>query len=203
MTQDELSASVHEIKSGFLTLSQELAELKRLEISRHKEELAEKEKREVSERAKIERELAEWQSRQTFIGQHGTKILSVLFAVVSAGLAWYGSQIRSEIDAEQQAIKIETAINQNKTDLKTFKDEATKDIEELQLDSIKQTIMIDEGFKRVDKVILMANPRRLKEEDLPEVEPEFKEAVDDARRKKEFIDRFGQDSMPKRKRKSE
>lgn len=197
MIQDELSASVHEIKTGFLTLSQELAELKRLEISRYKEDTEDKKSREEAERQRMERELAEWQSRQTFIGQHGTKILTAVFAIVSAGLAWYGSQIRSEIHAEQQAIKIESAINKNKENLDTFKDDAKKDIEELQLDSIKQTIMIDEGFKRVDKVILMAHPRNLKEEDLPRVEPEFKDAVDDARRKKEFIDRFGQDSMPK------
>lgn len=198
MTQDELSASVNEIKNGFLTLSQELAEIKKLEISRYKEEAEEKKSREEADRQRMERELAEWQSRQTFIGQHGTKILSAAFAIVSAGLAWYGSQIRSEIDAEQRAIKVESAISQNKSNLEEFKKDAKKDIEELQLDSIKQTIMIDEGFKRVDKVILMAHPRNLKEEDLPEVEPEFKEAVDDARRKKEFIDRFGQESMPKR-----
>lgn len=160
MTQDELSASVHEIKTGFLTLSQELAELKRLEISRYKEDTEDKKSREEAERQRMERELAEWQSRQTFIGQHGTKILTAVFAIVSAGLAWYGSQIRSEIHAEQQAIKIESAINKNKENLDTFKDDAKKDIEELQLDSIKQTIMIDEGFKRVDKVILMAHPRK-------------------------------------------
>jgi len=117
--------------------------------------------------------------------------LSVAFAVISAGLAWYGSKIRSEIDAEQQAMRIETAINDNKNNLERFKNEAVGDIHELKMESVKQTLMIDQGFRRVDKLILKAHSKQLSEEDLPEVDPELQDAVKDARRKKEFIDKFG------------
>lgn len=188
---EEGSISLDDLKSNFLSMSQDIAELKRLEISRLNSEAKDKEIRDASERAKLERELAEYQSRQGFISQHGAKILSVAFAVVSAGLAWYGSKIRSEIDAEQQAMRIETAINENKNNLERFKNEAVGDIHELKMESVKQTLMIDQGFRRVDKLILKAHPKELSEEDLPEVDPELQDAVKDARRKKEFIDKFG------------
>lgn len=188
---EEDSISLNDLKSNFLSISQDIAELKRLEISRLNSESKEKESRDASERARMERELAEYQSRHGFISQHGAKILSVAFAVISAGLAWYGSKIRSEIDAEQQAMRIETAINDNKNNLERFKNEAVGDIHELKMESVKQTLMIDQGFRRVDKLILKAHSKQLSEEDLPEVDPELQDAVKDARRKKEFIDKFG------------
>lgn len=203
MTHDELSASVSGMKEEFSSFAREIAELKRLEIQRYqdeeqrrREQKAEQEKQKEIERRKAEQELSEWQQKQTFWSQHGSKILGGLFAICSAGLAWYGAQIRAEIDAEQQAAEIELAIDENKRGLEEFKKEAKEDIKELRRTSVNQTLVIDEGFERIDKIILKVHPRQISEEDLPDA-PLREKAVKEAKTTKRYIDNFGEDSVPR------
>jgi hypothetical protein len=205
MTQDELSASVLGMKEEFSSFAKQLAELKRLELQRYQDEEERRKKQESEherqveiERRKAEQELSEWQEKQSFWSQHGSKILGVLFATCSAGLAWYGAQIRAEIDAEQQAAEIERAIDENKRGLAEFKQEAKDDIKELRRTSVNQTLVIDEGFDRIDKIILKVHPKQIKEEELPDA-PLREEAVKEAKTTKQYIDNFGEDSVPRPK----
>lgn len=203
MTQDELSASVLGMKEEFSSFAKQLAELKRLELQRYQDEEERRKKQESEherqveiERRKAEQELSEWQEKQSFWSQHGSKILGALFAICSAGLAWYGAQIRAEIDAEQQAAEIERAIDENKRGLADFKQEAKEDIKELRRASVNQTLVIDEGFERIDKIILKVHPKQIDEDELPEA-PLREKAVKEAKATKQYIDKFGEDSVPR------
>ena len=188
---EELLQSIDALRESFAGLSSEIYEIKKGHAQQKEIENKNIEKSQELERQKLERELSEWQSAQSIWKQHGMKIMTGLFAVVSAGLAWYGSQIRSEIDAEHKAIQVDKSISENRKDIEIFKKQTAEDIHELKRQSINQTIIIDEGFKRVDKIILKAHTK-LKEDDLPEVSPEFEEAVGEARESKRYIDRFGE-----------
>ena len=199
MTEADLISTVQELKTGMNNLTQEWGQFLEIEAQRRQEDVVERRKRESSESQKAAAEVADWEKKQTFLAKHGMKILTLAFSAVTAGLAWYGSQIRSEIQAEQRAEKVETNIKTNTdnftnfkdNEFKTFKEETQGDINTLQRESVNQTLMIDKGFDRVDKIMVKAT--RLKEEDLPEKPPEFEEAVTAAKKLKTHTEKFGKD----------
>lgn len=181
MPDDEITSSVKELQSSVRELTDEWTEYLRIETAKRHED-----------KSRSAREADEWERSHTFIGRHGAKILGGLFTVVSAALAWYGAQIRADIDSENRANKIEVGIEDNKKNIEGFKEEATEDIRELQIQSVNQTIMIQKGFDRIDDTMLKAFPRRLPDrEALPPVDPEVRGWADDAARKKMRFERFG------------
>jgi len=148
--------------------------------------------RRCEEAARSSREVDEWERSQSFLNRHGAKLFGGLATALSAGLAWYGAQIRADIDAENRAGEVDKSIGQNRKDLEEFEKEAREDIRELQIDSVNQTIMIQKGFDRLDKTMIKAFPRQFPDEDsLPPIDPEFKSAADAAAKKKLRFDRFG------------
>ena len=116
------------------------------------------------------------------------KIAGVAFSAVTAGLAWYGAEIRSEIQAEQHVKSVDDRIQDNTDNLKSFKEETNINIKALQKESVNQTLMINEGFRRVDKIMIKAT--KLTEEDMPEIPPEFRDAVEEAEALKIHAERF-------------
>jgi len=54
--------------------------------------------------------------------------------------------------------------------------------------------MIDEGFRRMDTILLKAT--KLKEEDLPQIPESFNTAVKDAKKLKLHADKFGSEAAP-------
>lgn len=199
MTEAELTTTVQELKSGMQVLTQEWGQFLEVEARRREEDALERRKRESSESQKAAAEVAEWEKRQTFLAKHGMKLATVIFSIVSAGLAWYGSKIRSEVQAEQREKIVETNIRKNTDNFTTFKDETFADfkkdtqgdINALQRESVNQTLMIDKGFERVDTIMIKAT--KLTEDDLPEKPPEFKEAVDNAKALKIHAEKFGKE----------
>jgi hypothetical protein len=176
MTQEEMGATISRLESSVSSLTEEWTEFLKVETQKRERE-----------DSKAIQEVEDWQKKQTFLNKHGAKIATFLFAAVSSGLAWYGSQIRSEIAAEQRAEEVDKSIQSNKSTFETFKKEefqpVKEDIQELQLDSVDQTIMIDKGFDRLDKTIIKAHPRQFPDEDaLPPPDPAFRKAADDAAR---------------------
>lgn len=193
MTEEEMGATIRNMDSRIGEIADEWTAFLKLETQ----------KRETDERKAVD-EVEAWEKRQTFLNKHGTKILGFIFTAATAGLTWYGSQIRGEIKAEQRAKEVDDSIVANKENLDSFKIEAKEDINALQLDSVNQTIMIEKGFERMDKTVMKAHPRQFPEEkDLPPVDPAFKEAADAATAKKKHFDKFGTlvpgDEKPKRK----
>lgn len=181
MSEEEMGTTLRNMDSRIAEIADEWTNFLKLETQ----------KRATDERKAVE-EVNAWEKSQTFLNKHGTKILGFLFTAVTAGLTWYGSQIRSEIDAEQKAKAVEESILANKENLNRFKEEAQDDIHALQLDSVNQTIMIQKGFERVDKTFMKAYPRQFPEEkDLPPVDPAFKKTADAAAAKKTHFDKFG------------
>jgi len=185
MTQDEIRSTVDRLESGMNSLTDEWTEFLRIETR----------KRAEAEIKAVE-EAENWQRKQTLIHKHGGKILSVLFAGISSSLAWYGAEIRSDIQAQQRSEKVEASIEENKSNFKDFKDrefsKVKEDIEELQLDSVNQTIMIYEGFDRMEKTLLKAHPGKFPNEDsLPPKSPDVKKAADEAIKRKTYYEKFG------------
>jgi len=185
MTQEEMGVTIQKLETSMSSLADEWTEFLKIETQ----------KREREDSRAIE-EAEAWQKKQTFLNKHGAKIAAFLFTAVSSGLAWYGSQIRSEIAAEQRAKEIDASIQSNKTTFETFKEEefqpVKEDIQELQMDSVDQTIMIDKGFDRLDKTIIKAFPRQFPDEDaLPPPDPAFRKAADEAAEKKTYYEKFG------------
>jgi len=198
MTDEEMTATVRDLKSGMDMLAQEWGDFLKFEASRREEDAVVRRKKESSDSQKAAAEVADWERKQTFLAKHGVKLATVMFSIVTAGLAWYGSQIRSEIQAEERAKQVDESIETNAQSFSTFKDETFNDfktdtdtdIKTLQRESVNQTLMIDEGFKRVDQIMIKAT--RLREEDLPDRPPEFDQAVKDAKALKTHNDKFGQ-----------
>lgn len=197
MTEEEISAVVRDLRSDLKNLSTEWGQFLQIEAGlREKESKARREHEQV-DAARATLEVEEWQRRQTFLSKHGVKIASAVFAAASAGLAWYGAQIRAEIDAEQRARVIAESVefNSSKIDkfesltFKEFKESTREDIKALKRESVNQTLMIDEGFRRIDDIMIKAT--RLRKEDLPEMPPEFSDAVTSARALKIQNDKFG------------
>jgi len=189
MTEDELHSTVRELKTGMNTLSSDWSNFLKIEVERRESDAASHRKREESDSTRARVDADRWQKGQTFFGKHGAKLLTFLVVSCSSGLAWYGSQIRGEINSEQRAVKVDEDIGENKKGLKDLKTETATDIGALQEDSVNQTLMMDKGFRRMDKVIVLTG--RVKEEDLPDYPPEFKTAVDSAERLKLHSEKFG------------
>lgn len=202
MTDDELRATVRDLNAGMATLGQEWKGFLDMEIQRREADATRQRKHEDSEsnRAAMDSDKAQadadsWQKSQTFFGKHGTKILSLTFAGVASGLAWYGGEIRSEMDSQQRAIAIDKDIGENSTGLienamadAEFKAEAKATHRALKDASVDTTLMMDKGFRRMDTVMLKAS--RLNEKDLPEYPPEFNNAVEAAERLKLLNEKF-------------
>jgi len=185
MTEEEMSATVRDLKDGMSSLSNDFTNFLKLESDKHQ---AAKD----AATSKANTEVEEWEKGQTFLKKHGTKIATFLITVLTSGLAWYGAEIKSEIHAEQRAEKVDKAIETNRADFDEFTRTSDAADRTLQMDSVNQTIMIEEGFKRFDKVVLEAHPRQFKDEsDLPPIEPAFTEAATAARKKKLHYDKFG------------
>lgn len=181
MTEEEMGTTIRSLDSKIGEIADEWTSFLKLEAK----------KRETDERKAV-KEVDDWEKKQTFLHKHGTKILGFVFSAVTAGLAWYGSQIRAEIKAEQRAREVDAGIVANKDGLNEFKNETREDIHALQLDSVNQTIMIQKGFERMDKTVLKAHPRQFEDEgDLPPIDPIFKETADAAAAKKTHFDKFG------------
>lgn len=202
MTEAELTATVRELKTGMDTLTSEWGHFLKIEADRREDDALVRRKKESSDSQKAAAEVSDWEKKQTFLAKHGMKLAGFIFSIVTAGLAWYGSQIRSEIQGEQRAKAVETNIQKNTDAIATFKDETfedfktetQEDINVLQRESVNQTLMIDEGFKRVDKVMIKAT--KLKEEDLPDLPPEFDDAVKSAKALKTHTEKFGKEKKP-------
>lgn len=124
---------------------------------------------------------------KTFIAKHGAKIAGVLFAGVTAGLAWYAADIRSGIQAEHRSLEVDQAIKTNSANISDLKESTTRDIRALQKDSVKQTLMMNEGFLRQEKILLKAT--KLNEKDLPKIPDEFEDAVKSAKELEEYVKR--------------
>lgn len=192
MTEEEMGSTIRNMDSRIGEIADEWTSFLKLETQ----------KRETDERKAVE-EVNAWEKSQTFLNKHGTKILGLLFTAVTAGLTWYGSQIRSDMNAEQKAKVVEANIAANKADLTAFKGEAREDIQGLQVDSVDQTIMIQKGFERMDKTMLEAHPRQFPDASaLPEIDPAFTAAAEAAAKKKIHYDKFGK-LMPDKKEKGE
>lgn len=181
MTEEEMGATLRHMDSKIAEIGDEWTSFLKLETQ----------KRATDERKAVD-EVEAWEKRQTFLNKHGAKIMGIIFTASTAGLTWFGVQIRSEIKAEQRAQTVDDSIVANKKNLDDFKLEAKEDIHTLQLDSVNQTIMIEKGFERMDKTVMKAHPRQFRdEEDLPPVDPAFTEAADAATAKKKHFDKFG------------
>lgn len=194
MTEEELTATVRDLQTNMRNMSDEWGQWLRLEAQRREDEAAQRRRREASESQRAAQDAERWEKSQTFLSKHGAKVAGAIFAMVTSGLAWYGSQIRSEIQAEQRAEKVDKGIEKNTKDLSEFKETTKTDIKALQRESVNQTLMIDKGFDRVDKIMVKAT--KLKEEDLPEKPQEFKDAVEEAKALKVHADKFGKGKQP-------
>lgn len=191
MTDAELHSTVLELKSGLNTLTEEWGEFLAMEARRVDENALQKRRREESDSQLAAQAADNWEKQQTFFKKHGVKLLGILFTVVTSALAWYGARIRSEIEAQQRERAVDEKIQTNTANLADFKETTETNIRVLQNESVNQTLMIDEGFKRVDKIMLKAT--RLKEEDLPGVSPGFEEVVKEARKRSIHADKFDKD----------
>ena len=191
MTSDEMTATVTEVKGTVDTLAEEWGEFLEMEANRREEDAVHRRKREASDSQRAAADAEAWQKGQSFLSKHGSKLLTFFFVVVTSGLAWYGSQIRGEIQAEARDTKVDTDIKANTDDLGAFKTTTKSEIRTLQKESVNQTLMMDKGFKRMDKVMIKAT--RLTEEDVEAIEypPEFNTAVEDAKALKVHADKFG------------
>ncbi len=191
MTSDEMTTTVTQVKGTVDTLTQEWGEFLELEANRREEDAKRTRRRDASESQRAAADAEAWQKGQGFLSKHGTKLLTLLFLAVTSSLAWYGSQIRGEIKAETRIIEVDAGIESNKTGLTNLKSTTMTDIRVLQKESVNQTLMMDKGFKRMDKVMLKAT--KLTEEDLLKIEypPEFKTAVEDAKALKVHAEKFG------------
>ncbi len=189
MTEEELHNSVLNLQTGMNTLTEEWGEFLQIEAGRRTDDATHRKRFEASESQKADTAAENWEKSQTFLNKHGAKILAGIFALITSGLAWYGSQIRGEIQAEQRAGQVDAGIQTNSADLSEFKKTTGTDIKRLQLESVNQTLMMDKGFKRMDKVMIKAT--RLKEDELPEYPPEFDTAVADAMALKTYAEKFG------------
>ena len=175
MTMDDLEGQVRTLSGRFDAF------LKRDE-EKHERERKELEVLRNSHKQQAALDAERWQKSQTFVAKHGGKIVSFIAAVALAFLTWYGTQIRHEINIEQRNNDVDALIHTN-----------AADIRQLKIESINQTLMIDEGFRRVDKILVKS--QGISEEDLPEYSQEFKDLSKDARAKKEMFERFG--DLPK------
>lgn len=184
MTNEEVGAAVRRLNESMGSLTDEWTEFLRTEMDKR-----------AADSEIAERQAENWKKSQSFIGKHGGKILAFFITAASSGLAWYGAQIRSEIQAEQRAKKVDKAIAGNKASFAEFKEkeftQVKEDILDLQVESVNQTIMIDKGFQRLDKTMVRAFPREFPdEESLPKQDPEFRKAADDAAAKKLMYDKY-------------
>lgn len=185
MTQEEISITIQHMEEKLSSISSGWEKFLKSELDKRDQE-----------KSKALDDADRWQKKQTFINKHGAKIAAFVFACISSGLAWYGAQIRSEIQAQDRAEEIDQSIESNKANFEKFKNQefspVKNDIEDLQLDSVNQTIMIDKGFERLDKTIMKAHPREFpNKESLPSIEPEFEEAANKAAQKKLYYEKFG------------
>lgn len=185
MNQEEMSLSIKNLEAKVSSISDKWEKF--LSFEMEKREL---EKRQASDDAE------RWQNKQKFLNKHGAKLATFIFALISSGLAWYGSQIKSDIEAEDKARQLDTGIEANKRSFEKFKEEefapVKKDIENLQLDSVYQTIMIEKGFGRLDKTIMKAYPKVFPTKDsLPDVDPGFEKTAKEAGQKKMYYEKFG------------
>ena len=153
MTEEELGAQVGHLRSDISTLVDEWTQFLKLEVD--KRTTNEQDAVKASEKAASDSD--EWEKNQTFLKKHGPKLLGLAFTAVTACLGWYGSLIRSEINAEQQSKKIDTDIAANKTSIEAtqtsfedFKTTTGSDIEDIRIDNIDQTIMMEAGFDRIE-----------------------------------------------------
>lgn len=203
MTEEELGAQVGHLRSDISTLVDEWTQFLKLEVD--KRTTNEREAVRASERASSDS--AKWEKNQTFLKKHGPKLVGMAFTAIAAGLGWYGSLIRSEINAEQQAEKIDTDIAANKTSIEAtqtsfedFKTTTGSDIEDIRIENIDQTIMMEAGFKRQEQAMITAHPRQLPDEaSLPTVDPAFTTTASAARRDKAYYDKHGK--LPTKKKK--
>jgi len=197
MTEEELNATVRDLRDELRSLASEWGQFLQMESELREKESESRMRHERVDEARATAEAEEWQLRQTFLAKHGMKIASAAFAAASAGLAWYGSQIRSEIDAEQHAKYVAESVESNSKKIEQFesktfeefKHSTKEDIKALKRESVNQTLMIDEGFRRIDTIMIKAT--RLKEEDLPPMPDEFSSAVKSARKLKIENEKFG------------
>lgn len=175
MTMDDLESEVRTLSGQFKAF------LERDEKRREEERRFIRKLRDSQEhQAAIDAD--SWQKSQTFISKHGGKVASFLVTAAVAFVTWYGSQLRSEINLEQRANQVDTTIQQN-----------SADIRQLKIESINQTIMIDEGFRRFDKILLKS--QGLTEEDVGEFPKSFEDLAKNARKQKDMFEKFG--DLPK------
>lgn len=204
MTEEELGASIVHMRSDISTLMDEWTQFLKIEADKratNEQNAVAATKKEASDSA------TKWEKNQTFLKKHGPKLLGLAFTAVTAGLTWYGSLIRSEINAEQQAVKIDADIAANKESIEAtkvsfdeFKTTTGSDIEDIRLGDIEQTIMMESGFDRLGKAMITAHPRQLPDEDaLPKPDESFTTTAKAARTDKAYYDRHGK--LPKKKKK--
>ena len=191
MTDEEVTSTVTDLKTGIDQLTNEWGEFLEVEANRREEDAAHRRTREASDSVRAAADAEAWQKGQGFLSKHGAKLLTSFFVVVTSGLAWYGSQIRGEIQAEARDTRVDADIKTNTDDLGQFKTTTKKEIRTLQRESVNQTLMMDKGFKRMDTVMIKAT--KLTEEDVAAIEypPEFNTAVEDAKALKVHADKFG------------
>lgn len=201
MTEEELGASIGYLRNDMATLMDEWTQFLKIEADK----LATNEQKAVDATAKLASDSAEWEKNQTFLKKHGPKLLGLAFTAVTAGLTWYGSLIRSEINSEQQAVKIDEDIAANKksivatqTSFEEFKTTTGSDIEDIRIENIDQTIMMEAGFDQLGKAMITAHPRQLPDEEaLPTIDPAFTTTASAARKDKAYYARHGK--LPKKK----
>jgi len=205
MTEEELGAQVGHLRSDISTLVDEWTQFLKLEVD--KRTTNEQDAVKASEKAASDSD--EWEKNQTFLKKHGPKLLGLAFTAVTACLGWYGSLIRSEINAEQQSKKIDTDIAANRTSIEetqtsfeNFKTTTGSDIEDIRIDNIDQTIMMEAGFDRIGQAMITAHPRQLPDEKaLPTINPAFTSTASAARADKIYYDKHGR--LPTKKKKKQ
>lgn len=161
-----------------------------MSMAKHREELEESRRKRIeeTERIKTEQQVKDYEKAQSFANKHGSKIMSFLAAGIAAGLAWYGTQIRNEIKAEQRAAEVDKSLEEHTTGLAHTK----KDIKKLQEVSVTQTLMIEEVVDHFDETMMKVHPRQLKsQDDLPQRSPEFRNAASSAKNAKTCLELYG------------
>lgn len=203
MTEEELGASIGHMRTDISTLMDEWTQFLKIEADKR----TTNEQSAVNEFNRAAEESDKWEKNQTFLKKHGPKLITLLITAITGGLGWYGSLIRSEINAEQQSKKIDTDIAANKTSIEAtqtsfdeFKTTTGSDIEDIRIENIDQTIMMEAGFKRQEQAMITAHPRQLPDEaSLPTVDPAFTSTASAARRDKAYYDQHGK--LPTKKKK--
>lgn len=137
--------------------------------------------REESKKSKeAEDSATEYQKGQTFLKQHGLKIVGLLFTGVMTFLAWYGNTILNAYKEQERNKAIDKKLEENTDSLTQFKVDTTGEITDLKNANIENRVLTVEYYNRLETIIQIAHPS-LKNKEIPEKSPIIQKAENQAK----------------------